>query len=161
MYKKLSASEPPPPPGALPLDPARPPFRLAIRALAMVPLGKSWIRHCSVSRYYTGDCDCCHQICRWHLPHYTISKCWFLQILRTGPVPTIWNLIDLCLLVSHELLERLGGSGPTCTVGPEKVDPPATGCSGVAGRGVQGSGPTPELPSGIHAKRKNPVKIFS
>jgi len=30
---------------------------------------------------------------------------------------------------------------------------------GVAGRGVQGSGP-PELPSGVHAKRKNPVRIF-
>ena len=35
-------------------------------------------------------------------------------------------------------------------------------CSGVAGRGVQGSGPPPppELPSGVHAKRKNPVTIF-
>ena len=53
MYKKLSASPPNPPPGDLPLDPAggsapRPPFRLALRALAMhgPPFGKSWIRHC-------------------------------------------------------------------------------------------------------------------
>jgi len=47
MYKKLSASgglrPPDSPPGALPLDPAggsvpRPPFRLALHALAMVPL---------------------------------------------------------------------------------------------------------------------------
>jgi len=38
------------PPGTLPLDPAwgsRPPFRLAMRALATVPfLGKSWIGQC-------------------------------------------------------------------------------------------------------------------
>ena len=62
LYKnvqKLSASgglRPliPSPHQALPLDPAggsatRPPFRLALRALAMVrphPFGKSWIRHC-------------------------------------------------------------------------------------------------------------------
>ena len=46
------ASPPDPPPGVgVPLDPAggsapRPPFRLALRALAMVlPFGKSWIRH--------------------------------------------------------------------------------------------------------------------
>ena len=32
-------------------------------------------------------------------------------------------------------------------------------CIGIAGRGIQGSGP-PELPSGVHAKRKNPVRIF-
>ena len=46
MYKKLLVSgglcPPDPPPGALPLDPAggsapRPPFRLALRSLAMVP----------------------------------------------------------------------------------------------------------------------------
>jgi len=59
MYKKLSASGElrpltPTRGSVLPLDPAggsahRPPFRLALRALAMVrPLGKSWICHCNM-----------------------------------------------------------------------------------------------------------------
>ena len=33
--------------------------------------------------------------------------------------------------------------------------------NGIAGRGGPGVGTLPELPSGVHTKRKNPVRIFS
>jgi len=70
----------PDPPPALPLDPAggsapRPPFRLALRALVMVPFGKSWIcRCCSPKPSGSGRGVRC--------PHQINARNWVLRALN-------------------------------------------------------------------------------